>query len=148
MPFCVGCGFELEQDWNACPKCGKIVPKEVMDTNYNSYDEEYYTAGKNSNEIQKIKDQKMLRVSAKNPKSPGIAVLLTLLFPGAGHLYVERISTGLQYIIMSIIFSLILWHTTTNPENYSVDTTCCSGLLLLFYAWLIIDVLDTDYYDE
>tara|TARA_B110000003_G_C16416434_1_gene444377 strand:+ start:105 stop:743 length:639 start_codon:yes stop_codon:yes gene_type:complete len=37
MPYCVGCGFELQQDWNACANCGKLIldetKKEIFSAN-------------------------------------------------------------------------------------------------------------------
>ena len=37
MPYCVGCGFELQQDWNACTNCGKLIldetKKEIFSAN-------------------------------------------------------------------------------------------------------------------
>jgi hypothetical protein len=44
-------------------------------------------------------------ITVVTPKSSGIAVLLTFLWLGAGHLYAGRMTTG----IVLIVTDLILW---------------------------------------
>ncbi len=41
------------------------------------------------------------------PKSPGIAVLLTLLWLGAGHLYANRVATGLVLMALDLVLVLM-----------------------------------------
>lgn len=43
------------------------------------------------------------------PKSPGVAVLLTLLWIGAGHLYLDRVGTGLVLMGAHFFLGLLLF---------------------------------------
>lgn len=42
-------------------------------------------------------------VASKEPKSGGLALLFTILFPGAGHLYIGRTEKGTPFVIANAI---------------------------------------------
>ncbi len=46
-------------------------------------------------------------VTMVSPKSAGIAVLLTFLFLGAGHLYANRVTTGVILIISEVLLAIL-----------------------------------------
>ena len=29
-PFCINCGSEIEDSWNACPNCGKVLKEKTI----------------------------------------------------------------------------------------------------------------------
>ena len=130
MPFCVGCGFELEQDWNACANCGKLISKiEIRDKNEPVEESKSRTR---PSESQRLDDPRVRYDIVFKDKSPGISVLATLLLPGAGHLYTERIVEGLIYLLVGVILGT-LYLTYSN--------SACAFWLILFYIFIVIDVL-------
>ena len=121
MPFCVGCGFELEQDWNACANCGKLISKI-----------EESKPRTRPSESQRLDNPRVRYDIVFKDKSPGISVLATFLLPGAGHLYTERIVEGLIYLLVSVILGT-LYVTYSN--------SACALFLIIFYIFIVIDVL-------
>ena len=57
------------------------------------------------------------------PKSPGIAVLLSFLWLGAGHLYAEKVGTGVVLLIWNFLL-VVLGFTFV-------------GLIVAFPLWLV-----------
>lgn len=48
-------------------------------------------------------------VVAIAPKSAGLAVFLTFLWLGAGHLYVNRITSGIVLLVVDLVLWLLMW---------------------------------------
>jgi TM2 domain-containing membrane protein YozV len=42
-------------------------------------------------------------------KNAGIAAVLALIIPGAGHIYLGKIGEGIMYLILAIILGVLFW---------------------------------------
>jgi TM2 domain-containing membrane protein YozV len=67
--------------------------------------------------------QQLMVYSPEPPKSVGVAVVLSLLWLGAGHIYAGRIATG---IVLAILGGFLLLLSLTGI-----------GLFLAFPVWII-----------
>ena len=126
MAYCVNCGYELQNEWNVCPSCG--TAKHQTSNPIENLDSE-------SGKIGETLEKKSLttvkyREALFENKSKGLAVLLTLLIPGFGHLYTERIFSGLAYFFLNIIIVSVI---------IAEASAICSALWFIFYIHVVVD---------
>lgn len=81
--YCSGCGSPIHPQAVVCPRCGVPTVSAAQATG----------AAMNV---------------ALNSKSTGLAVLLSLLFTGAGHWYVGRVGRGFAFLAAAIISSVLI----------------------------------------
>jgi TM2 domain-containing membrane protein YozV len=62
-----------------------------------------------------------------NPKSAGLAVFFTFLWLGVGHLYVNRIGTGVALLVVDLLLWALAWTVV--------------GWVLAFPIWLVLFVV-------
>jgi len=81
--YCSGCGSAIHPQAVVCPRCGVPTVSAAQATG----------AAMNV---------------ALNSKSTGLAVLLSLLFTGAGHWYVGRVGRGFAFLAAAILSSILI----------------------------------------
>ncbi len=155
---CANCGTQSESPAKFCGECGGTLAQRLEPTRavqpaqpapnydvprqaagpgwypdpYNAYVQRYWDG-------QAWTAQSPLRpyVAATPQKSVGIAILLTFIFPGLGHVYIGMNEKGMPYLIANIVafvisllffiflpLALILWLVTLiiNLMSISDDT--------------------------
>ena len=135
VPFCVGCGFELQHDWNACANCGKIISKSLIDEPEDLDNMSNHKLGSiNTSKSKKIMETPLSRHEIMfKDKSPGMAVLASLLLPGAGHLYTDRVGEGL---VMMFLYLFLAYSFLVSPNSIFLAVA-----IIITYAYIIFDVL-------
>ena len=129
MAYCVNCGYELQNEWNVCPSCG--TAKHQTSNPIENLDSE-------SGKIGETLEKKSLttvkyREALFENRSKGLAVLLTLLIPGAGHLYTDRVFAGLGYFFLNIMIVSAMFAGGGEEE------VACLTLYILFYIHVVVD---------
>jgi TM2 domain-containing membrane protein YozV len=81
--YCSGCGSAIHPQAVVCPRCGVPTVSAAQATG----------AAMNV---------------ALNSKSTGLAILLSLVFTGAGHWYVGRVGRGFAFLAAAIISSILI----------------------------------------
>ena len=107
--YCSKCGAMNTTDSNFCSSCGATLapPKEVIPpppatTAPPPPPPPPTTSAPPAYQTQ-MTDAQLMTVR----KNEAISVILTLLLPGLGHLYVNKIKRGLVFIVISIIMWII-----------------------------------------
>ena len=80
--FCRACGEEIDPRATICPKCG-VSQSAVGVAPYRS--------------------------TPVGARSGGIAIILSLIWPGAGHLYAEDNTPGIVFCVISAVNFLLSW---------------------------------------
>lgn len=114
MPFCPGCGCEVIESAEVCPKCGTRVGKEKK-TAYPRLPNGDLVTGE---------------------KSVAIAVILGFLIPGTGAMYGGKIGLGIVILILS--YALIIVAIGIIPWIYGIwlGYDLCKKNNLLWYEYL------------
>lgn len=115
--YCRNCGRELGDDTNYCPVCG-------------------HPTGESG--CRRTCSQTTVMMDRK---SEGIALILSILIPGAGHMYAGRIVDGVVLLALEVALSLrmfVLFITMENPTG--VVTSGVLGLVsIIVWIYGIID---------
>jgi TM2 domain-containing membrane protein YozV len=87
--YCRNCGRQISDQADVCVGCGVSTHRPLNVPSFN-------------------------HVPRPEPKNSGLAILFTVLFPGAGHLYIGKTDKGTPFIIANAIgfvmaFTLILF---------------------------------------
>ena len=82
--YCSGCGSAIHPQAVVCPRCGVATVSAQQAT----------SAAMNV---------------AMNSKSTGLAILLSLVFTGAGHWYVGRVGRGLAFFAAAFVSGLLIF---------------------------------------
>jgi TM2 domain-containing membrane protein YozV len=82
--FCSGCGSAIHPQAVVCPRCGVATA----------------TAAQATGAAMNV---------ALNSKSTGLAILLSLVFTGAGHWYVGRVGRGIAFFLAAFISGLLIF---------------------------------------
>lgn len=104
--FCTNCGFELDRDYKFCPECG------------------FDLSGKAAN-------------APKNPpvvaeeKSMIVSVILSVIFPGLGHFYLNLNHKGILFLLGYIISAVLV--------IFLIGAILC----LIVWIWALIDVIQS-----
>lgn len=122
--FCQNCGTEVDASANACPQCGfQFVKQETKFCQ---------GCGQKINANAEICPHCGVRVSA--PRATGeknviVSALLSIIFPGLGHFYLDLNTKAISFIIAYIV-SLVL-------------IMLIIGFILVFVVWIwaLIDVV-------
>jgi uncharacterized membrane protein YvbJ len=101
--YCRNCGFKLEGDFKFCPNCGHNLKATVKSRN----------------------------VSIDKEKSTLVAVVLSVLLPGMGHMYLGLDNAG-AILLIAYIVSLIL-----------VLFVIGLALALIVWIWALVDTINS-----
>jgi len=82
MVYCAGCGKELRDNVSFCPDCGTGMRNNTINNNTKL-------------------PRKSNGTIVTGEKSVGLAVILSLLIPGAGTMYAGKVGWGLVLLILS-----------------------------------------------
>ncbi len=82
--FCPNCGMENDADARYCKGCGRGLSG---------------TGPINSNQ-----DMASILI---NKKSEGLALILSLILPGLGQIYIDKVSTGILYLVAAIVLGVL-----------------------------------------
>ncbi|MBU0527879.1 hypothetical protein KKE92_05330 [Candidatus Micrarchaeota archaeon] len=99
--FCFKCGAEIFEEAEICPKCGvrQLTP------------------------VREVKPTQV--ISSKGTSSPGVATILSFLFPGLGHIYLGDIFFGL---IVMVVYACS-WGLAI------ITALICSPIPILIWIW-------------
>jgi TM2 domain-containing membrane protein YozV len=103
MPFCSRCGRQVTDDMNNCPNCGNPLKAAQTPPPYQQPPPAYQQPT-----YQQPPYQPAPPPSSYLMKSAGIAVLLSIIIPGAGQMYAGRIGRGLVFLFLGIPLAVIL----------------------------------------
>lgn len=142
--FCSSCGFEVgvKENKNICPSCGsevddaKFCPKcGTSISNSNNYRKKtkYCTNCASQIDVNAVICPNCgVQISnVSEEKSALVAALLTILFPGLGHLYLGLNHKGLTFILLYVV-SIIL-----------IIIIVGFVLMLVLWIWALVDVIDS-----
>ncbi|MBR2665776.1 DUF4870 domain-containing protein [Methanobrevibacter sp.] len=101
--YCRNCGFKLEGDFKFCPNCGYNLKAPVKSKN----------------------------VSLDKEKNTLLAVVLSVLLPGMGHMYLGLDNTG-AILLIAYIVSLIL-----------ILFVIGLALALIVWVWALVDTINS-----
>lgn len=125
MPQCPNCGSEVTPNSQLCPYCG---------------------AAQSSSTTLATSAPPLSRGVIVQYKSPGIAVVLALVFGifglmGIGHIYVGRVSKGLFLFIIGVILGVLTWGSFfTGFVTFGFVASALFGLMLfVLCVWQIYD---------
>jgi TM2 domain-containing membrane protein YozV len=79
LPFCSKCGKEIPEDAVFCPECGASVEDQVRDSG-------------------------QPKGAADGSVNIGAAVVLSVIFPGLGQIYLGEKRRGMAFVIAGLIF--------------------------------------------
>jgi len=91
--YCKKCQSEIPADANFCSFCGKQIKESTSTTNNSK------TNNKTDSFIYPHKDE---------TKSVGLVLLLSILLPGLGQVYLGQTQAGLGFIIISVFLGTFL----------------------------------------
>lgn len=122
--FCKNCGKEVSSGANACPYCG--FQFAVQETKF------CQSCGEKINVNAEICPHCGVRVMAPtvtSEKNTAVAALLSFIFPGLGHLYLNLNTKGISFIIAYVVSMILVF--------------ILIGLILMIVVWLwaMIDVI-------
>lgn len=100
--YCFNCGSVIHSLAVVCPNCGLAQASQP-----HQYERDPYEP---------------------RPKDPGVAAMLSFLWPGAGQIYAEHVGKGILLAIANV-FGVIL----------AIGTVVLAIPYLLFYVWAIYD---------
>ena len=124
-----------------CPNCGRAVPP-------NSQFCPYCGAAQSSSTTPATSAPPLSRYVIVQYKSPGIAVVLALVFgifglAGVGHIYVGKVSKGLSLIIIGVILGVLTWGSFITgflTFGFGFVASAIFGLMLfVLCVWQIYD---------
>jgi len=72
------------------------------------------------------------------PKEPLIAVILTFIFPGIGHIYAGFLKTGIAFLIINIVVGLSTWFYAIHPTMKSNILIVGSAILMALLSLFIV----------
>lgn len=78
--YCYNCGFELTGDFNFCPNCGNSLKTIVKSSN----------------------------VSADSEKNMLLAIILSVLLPGLGQIYLGLDNKGAKFLIAYVVSAILI----------------------------------------
>ncbi len=121
LKFCTNCGEELELDAVFCPRCGHRcgAEKEKPQTKF------CQTCGEKININAEICPHCGVRVAnfqSSQEKNVLLSAILSLLFPGLGHLYLGLSKKGISFILAYIVSAILI--------------ILFIGLVLMIIVWL------------
>lgn len=106
--FCTNCGEEIDSRAELCPKCGvkQNLNNNIKTTKYcsNCGDEIDYNA-----EICPKCGVRQMSRSASSEKNEVLALVLSFLLPGLGHIYLGLTRKGLTLLIIAIVGAFLLF---------------------------------------
>ncbi len=118
--YCSNCGTQMADDAKFCPNCGKGVGTQPQTGGSYTGSRVVYTE-----------------------KSAGLAVVLSLLLPGAGQMYAGKIVRGIAMLVLSIFayFLLLVPLIFINVSSGAVlgATIAVLVLLVVWYIFVIYD---------
>lgn len=85
--FCSACGNAIDERAAICPQCGVATPRGPM------------SGGLTAHQAVAL---------SMNQKSPGVAVLLSLLWTGAGQIYCGRAGRGLAFMAAAFVSAVLI----------------------------------------
>ena len=94
VKFCPNCGEEVSDEIKFCGNCGTEISSEIMELN-----QEVVQNNMNNN----VNDNNLYVI---DEKSPGIAVVLSILVWGLGYAYINEWGKFLIYLIVGILLSI------------------------------------------
>ena len=107
--FCPKCGVEISDESNFCPKCGYEI-KEMDE------------------ESKRIKNDSEKILRPVQEKRMAVTIILSFVYTGLGHLYLNQTKRGLIFIGIGTVFVILSF----------VDEWM--GLTIIpFYIWVIYD---------
>ena len=127
MVYCVNCGTELQKEWNICPSCGIAKQQTSNPVGRSASDSEKIGGTLLTKSLTTLQYREALFEN----KSKGLTVLLSLLIPGAVHLYTERIFAGIIYFFLNLILFSVFFA--------SDGAFMCSIMWFIFYIVCVTD---------
>ena len=120
--FCPNCGNKTTEDFNFCDHCGnKLTETEQIIKKDSTIDNKL------------------------NNKSPILTLLLSLLIPGLGHIYIHKFKKGISYFIIIIGLFILPNIILFNDIDYTIMIAANSIFIIDFiiYIYSLIDVYKT-----
>lgn len=106
--FCPNCGNSSTSGAKFCENCGTSLPlgqqATPMDQQYAQAPPPYQAAP----QYQAAPPYGQPMYGPVPMKSTGIAVILAVLVPGLGHIYLGRIGEGIMYLILAFVFGALI----------------------------------------
>jgi TM2 domain-containing membrane protein YozV len=100
--FCPNCGKEIPDGSKFCPYCGASLEGKPGETQVQGVlSEEERKKKAYEEELIRAKARQAARVGAR---SPGLAAVLSFLYPGLGQIYNGQIGKAILFIILGTIF--------------------------------------------
>ncbi len=115
--YCTNCGRLNSDDNTFCTKCGNILRNSNVEENFNV---------KNVNNNQHNNQH----FYSLNKKDHGVAVLLSVIIPGAGYLYIKDVSKFLIYFLTFLFLGGI-----SSWTYYSYEY-CYADYLYQYYLYM------------
>lgn len=91
--YCKKCQSEIPEDANFCSFCGEQIKESISTTN----------SSKANN-----KTISFIYPSKDETKSVGLVLILSILLPGLGQMYLGQTQAGLGFIIISVVLGTFL----------------------------------------
>ena len=124
--YCDNCGAKTDGRKKFCDNCGaamrKVKPKDFLDV---SLDED---------------DPYQPTPPALPRKILSLAVLLTIIFPGTGHFYVDKLGRALLYALGFTALLFVPLGLTISEVN-PVVTSILFSLVGILWIWINIDTV-------
>ncbi len=125
--FCPNCGKDSAPGAKFCESCGTVLPAgqqaTPMDQQYAQAPPPYQAAP----QYQGAPPYGQPMYAPMPLKNAGLAAILALIIPGAGHIYLGRIGEGLMYLIVCIVLGVLFFLLVTIV------------VLLILWVWQIYD---------
>lgn len=129
MPYCSKCGNQAREGGQFCDRCGASL-------GYSSGPYQQPNPGYQAS---------MTYSWSPDRKDPLIAVILSLLLPGVGQIYVGRVARGILILLFIPLFAIL----TFLPGFFLMGIDSFSGfiwwsvissvILLVVYIWQVVD---------
>lgn len=135
--FCYNCGEKVSINAVACPNCGAGLTKNNNTQRQANTKKFCSNCGNEVNMNAVVCTHCGASVSRGNAysgdKSVGVAVLLSIIFPGIGHFYIGLNQKGMMYIIVYIVSVALI---------FTFILAIIGGILaFVMWIWALIDVI-------
>ena len=132
MPYCSRCGNQVREGGQYCDRCGAPI----------------LTAGPGGYQHPTDPDQRSSVSYTWTPerKDPIIAVILALLIPGVGHIYVGKVIKGVLILLFMLLFGVFSWPHGLFLFNFTWSipgviwlSIVATIVLVAVYIWQLVD---------
>ena len=129
--FCSGCGEQvLREDAAICYNCGYWLKEDVSSQNNNEksdgWKNQSYSMNNNTQQVQYV---------VVDSKSPALAIILSVIFPGAGQLYNKQFLKGILFQVGYFVSAFVGLFTLFIP-------TLIAWVLIIYEAYYVSDKMN------